>query len=525
MKKSYKFSTYITLWISVIVLVLSGALGLVISHYSSKAIRENVTMVAGDIAQHMANKMDEFMWSHYRKLVMLSSLPSLKTLENPFEIERQLDALKTGFPYFTWIGVTDSKGVVIASADGILRDVDISEKPVFKSGIQGLFFGDVYDDVRLQGLLPNPSGEPMKFVDISIPLTDDTGHTIGIIAAHLNWEWAHDMQSTVLTQRNTSLGIEMFVVSTSDHTVLLGPDNRIGTPFIIDRPEYIEEMAIADGYLDYRGPDWRIYVRQPEDLAYQSVRKLQAIIFIITIVLAAFFILLSRLISNFVSKPIVVLTSVLDQVRTGEAVALPRSQSINEIKILSDTLYELFDKLQLNKKTIGDLELAAHTDSLTGLVNRAGFDGYLSQVSGHNAQFYVFSIDLDGFKHVNDVYGHTAGDFVLREIARRLKFMVRDYEMVARIGGDEFVILLGSRDLNTDAVKHVAERIIERVNRPIIYLDFSLVVGCSLGVSIWREPMSFEEAFALSDQALYESKANGKNRYTLKINPVSKDSS
>ncbi len=525
MKKSYKFSTYLSIWISVTVLVLSSALSLGISHYSTKAIQENVRMIAGDIAQHMAYKMDEFMWSYSRKLALLSAMPSMKTLENSFEIERQLNALKSSFPYFAWIGVTDSNGVVIASTDGVLRNDDISDKPVFKSGIQGLFIGDVHEDVRLLSQLPNPSEAPMKFVDISIPLTDDTGQTLGVLAAQLNWGWAHDMQNTVMTRRNKSSGIEMFVVSTSDQTVLLGPDNRIGTPFILDRPGYIEEMAIADGYLDYRGLDWRIYVRQPEALAYQSVRELQTMILIITLVLAAFFILLSRLISNFVSKPLAALASALDRVRSGEAVGLPRSQSIREVNMLSDTLYELFDKLQLNKKTIGELEIVAHTDSLTGLANRAGFDSYLSQVSGHNAHFYVFSIDLDGFKHINDIYGHAAGDFVLREIAGRLKSMVKDHEMAARIGGDEFMILRFPRDLNIDAVEHFAERIIKRVNRPIGYKDFSLVVGCSVGVSIWRVPMSFDEAFALSDLALYESKANGKNRYTLKLSPIEKDSS
>lgn len=512
-KHSYKLSTHLTFWTTVIVLTLATVLSVGIGIYSTRLIQENVKSELAETALHMADKMDQFMWSRSGELYTIASLPQFKTLDEPLELEALINTLRDNFPSFSWIGVTDSSGIVIASTDGILRSVDISERPVFINGIQGKFIGDVHEAVLLQDFLPNPTGETMKFVDISYPLSDANGNVIGVIAAHLSWEWAHEVQDTILTPLKIQSGTEMYVVSAIDQTILLGPQNRIGTKFVPDKNGYIETSTVADGYLDYRGLDWQIFVRQTERQAFQNIRELQFIIWCLGAAFAVLFIFIGRATSKAVAKPIVELTKTLDQVRFGEAPVFDHSKGIAEIDQLTETIYELFETLNINVQTIGNLEVAVNTDPLTGLANRSGLKDYWDKITRHQKLLTMLALDLDGFKLINDTYGHDAGDFVLKEVATRLKSAVRDRELVARIGGDEFVVVLISNDPGIDAGNLVSKRIIESVNKPIYYHAFTLTVGCSVGGATWQGDQTLAEILSESDSNLYKAKAGGKNKF------------
>lgn len=518
--KTFKYNTLVTLWIAMIILVLTSFLSVIISNYAFKAIREEIHRSMDTTAKHMADKMDEFMWSRTGELTTIASLQAMKSLENPSEIESLLDELKRQFPSFSWIGVLDMDGNVVSATDGILKGENISQRPVYQNGIKGLFIGDVHDAVLLAKLLPNPSGEPMKFVDVSFPLTDRSGETIGVLAAHFSWEWAKEVQKTVLEPLQNAEDIEMFVVSALDQTVLLGPSDRIGTPFVLNRPGYIEASTVADGYMNYPGLNWHIFVRQTEETAYKPIGELQVLIWGFSIGLAALLIFLSLMLSRRISSPLVNLSSAIEKHQDGELITLPKVKGIYEIEHLTHTLYNLFETLHLNNKTIGSLETAASTDSLTTLSNRNGLKIYWQKTTLHHHSLYVLCMDLDGFKEINDTYGHAAGDHVLQIVAARLKAAIREHELVARLGGDEFAIILYANAYQSDALTSmidykVATRIITEVSKPIIYEAFSLHVGCSIGGTLWSHPDSLTDALAVSDEALYQAKANGKNQYVF----------
>ncbi len=176
-------------------------------------------------------------------------------------------------------------------------------------------------------------------------------------------------------------------------------------------------------------------------------------------------------------------------------------------------ILDLQEELLLAREALR--EQATH-DSLTGLLNRACvLDTLNSELAraGREAQpLAALIVDLDRFKHINDTYGHPAGDAVLREAARRMKAAVRRYDAVGRYGGEEFLIVLPGCGLS-DATTQ-AERIREAVcAEPFRSGDTSLPVTCSIGVSARPAPSPSDAGTLIreADSALYRAKNNGRN--------------
>jgi diguanylate cyclase (GGDEF)-like protein len=149
-------------------------------------------------------------------------------------------------------------------------------------------------------------------------------------------------------------------------------------------------------------------------------------------------------------------------------------------------------------------------DSLTGVANRRLFFARLAEATQRRQSVAVLVLDMDGFKSVNDGYGHLAGDAVLRTTAERITSSVRANDVVARYGGDEFAVLLTERPDPVDAIE-VAERIVRSVSRVVPFGQAALPIGASVGiVALTRaEPLSVDEAIHRADQAMFLAKAAG----------------
>lgn len=154
--------------------------------------------------------------------------------------------------------------------------------------------------------------------------------------------------------------------------------------------------------------------------------------------------------------------------------------------------------------------LSALRDSLTGVQNRRGALAAIDrQVAAAPASFGLVFVDLDGFKKINDVYGHATGDAILRTLGARLQSELRANDIVARLGGDEFVTLIAP-PATREEVRAIAERLRKCVCRPYEIDGDSYVVGCSVGVSLYPEHgRTAESLMARADSAMYQAKASG----------------
>jgi len=166
-----------------------------------------------------------------------------------------------------------------------------------------------------------------------------------------------------------------------------------------------------------------------------------------------------------------------------------------------------------------ELVYSAFHDTVTGLPNRALFyrhlEGALMRQASGNADVAVLFVDLDDFKHVNDAQGHHAGDRLLAEIGRRISSCVRSTDVTARIGGDEFTVMLaGAVDRGTATL--IAERIIARVQAPISIGDEMAIVGASVGIALVADaPVEPQQLLRDADRAMYAAKRAGKGRWVI----------
>jgi diguanylate cyclase (GGDEF)-like protein len=161
-------------------------------------------------------------------------------------------------------------------------------------------------------------------------------------------------------------------------------------------------------------------------------------------------------------------------------------------------------------------EEQAFTDALTGLANRRALDGVVAELISSARRFALMRIDLDYFKAVNDRMGHAAGDHVLTVVAGILRDSLREGDTVARVGGDEFVILLRDRT-DPSGIDAISGRIIDRLSQPIGFEGAECRISGSIGTTMSTH-YPFPEAERMlrdADAALYLSKQNGRSRATL----------
>lgn len=181
-------------------------------------------------------------------------------------------------------------------------------------------------------------------------------------------------------------------------------------------------------------------------------------------------------------------------------------------------LKPLIDEIEQSRRSLGRLALQ---DPLTGLANRTLFHDRLefaiSKLARNNKKVGLIYLDVDYFKIINDTYGHVIGDEVLMWFASELKASVRQSDTVARIGGDEFSIIIEDIQEKSDAVR-IATQILERVNRPLGILGNGPVnkVTASLGIAITaNKTIQVDALISFADQALYRAKQEGRNTYAL----------
>ncbi len=180
-------------------------------------------------------------------------------------------------------------------------------------------------------------------------------------------------------------------------------------------------------------------------------------------------------------------------------------------------LYVSWRDITEEKKLKNNLKHLAHHDSLTNLPNRVLFNDRLEQaiIKSNRSQLKlaVFFIDLDKFKPINDSLGHEVGDDVLIKVSRLLRSSLRDEDTLARIGGDEFTIIM-ENIADTKDVTTIADKLIKALHAPVVVGVHSLDLSLSIGISIYpQDADNAKMLLKLADEAMYDAKDSGRDNY------------
>lgn len=218
------------------------------------------------------------------------------------------------------------------------------------------------------------------------------------------------------------------------------------------------------------------------------------------------------------SKPFDITLSQLDSLTEDElkVIIIEMFAEQNDKHIENDLLQDLVRRyVDLNHKlkdTLAEVEKLSNTDQLTGLHNRhyfvKAFDRERRRYERYGDVFTLIMFDMDLFKQVNDKFGHDVGDAVLMKVASLTQIVFRNVDIIARWGGEEFLVLVAGTDLKEGLI--VAERLRETID----ICDFDVVehMSISLGVSAISGRETMEKVIKRADEALYEAKMSGRNK-------------
>lgn len=293
-----------------------------------------------------------------------------------------------------------------------------------------------------------------------------------------------------------------------------------GVRVVVDAHQQEELVSIVD--VPQAG--WFLVARQPSSEAFEPVDNTVRNTLLITLflsipLLGLLLAALSRLLQPF-ARLAVQLHEMAEGTRPMQPV---ETHATDEVADVADSFNRLQSKLLEQEQRLTEM---AHHDNLTGLPNRLTvmdrLENELLRFQRNAQGLALLFLDLDGFKPVNDDYGHQVGDILLRQIAQRFTATVRDIDTVARLGGDEFLILLSATEAPLEAAERVAQECITALQTPIRIGDLFIRVGVSIGIAVTdsrsETVLSAAQLVSHADVAMYQAKSDGRNRYAIYSN-------
>jgi len=520
-----------------------------------------------EVAVQLRDKIELDLHERYRDLKIAAAITrqGLEEQDSP-EIAPLLDALADNFPSYAWIGLVSPEGTVMASTDSLLKGMNVGHRPWFQAARDKPFLGDAHEAALLADKLPNKSGIPLRFVDIAVPLKSDSGELIAVLGAHLYLDWVAGLGQSLLAPLQERLASEL-IVADREGVILIGPDNtvgeKLGDPLIaaarsdqaghlittmdLQSPGESQDYLVGFSRLrdrdEYASFNWLVLVRKPAEQAFLPARDLRNTILAVGILMALLLILLASSTARLATRPLLQMAREANDLDPDNPdTFIKQRDDYEEVKVLSTVLRELIRRLaektrQMNQLNITleervtertreleeanrRLEETVRTDALSGLNNRR----YLFELgktaikkavrAGTPVSAIMF--DADFFKKVNDTYGHAVGDKALIHLSSLASGAVRDVDILARIGGEEFAVLL--ENTSEERAAEVAERLRTAIaDSPLPLERGKLSLSVSVGVASFVPDSSDELDILLvqADKALYAAKTGGRNQVCL----------
>ncbi|MFN3792808.1 diguanylate cyclase domain-containing protein [Massilia sp.] len=528
-----------------------------VNHFAVRQAREEAQLRLQQLSWQMRDSLNRVIEQAVRDTRLLAELPQVRYSSDADATRAVLESLQRSFPDYAWIGIADLDGKVVASTGRMLEGANVSKRPWFTAGLRGVHASDYHPAVLLEEILPRKP-DPWRFVDASGPIVDAGGKPVAVLGLHLSWEWARSHARKLLTPALREYGAEILVIR-DDGTVMLGPrqlvETRVDTTSLrlaqkgqtgSLRETWPDGRAYFTGYsqtgdtLDPASLRWTVLVRQTEERALAGAvdlkRRMLGWSALLALALAGAAVLLARRLV----RPMAALREAIERVtaatRSGrEPPPIPPVDGFLETQVLSSRMRELVQNEVAHRKALlamnerlelavaertAELQALLLRDVLTGLPNRRALLEALPEAMSRARRVgrpcALLFLDLDGFKAVNDNHGHEEGDELLRQFGARLALGVRRTDMVARLAGDEFVVVL---EMLTDALhaEDTARKLLERLKEPYVLRSATVTVGASIGIALHRpqDPVDTDAWLARADHAMYAVKRTGKNGIAL----------
>jgi len=368
---------YLAAAFSALSILLTVILVEVIGLTASTQLKSNIGDSLAELALQTSDKLDRGMYERYREVQLMAQRQDLTSPGTSAEDKRMvLDTRQETYHYYAWIGLVDPDGKVLVATRKMLEGADVSQRPWFRNALNGINVGDVHEAVLLAKLLPSPSNEPKRFVDVAFPYSDKSGKIAGVLGVHLSWQWAREVEQSVMEPIAVRRKVESMIVST-DGTVLLGPPGLQGqkltqqsvtaarngrSGFVVedwaDGRKYLVGYSKGKGYASYPGLGWTVLVRQNVEDAYEPVRRIQRTVLGSGIVLALLFSLLGLIAARRISRPMQELAEAAQRIQRRELTEIPlAAAAYAEVRTLTGSLNALLSNLLQKESDLKELNL------------------------------------------------------------------------------------------------------------------------------------------------------------------------
>jgi len=280
------------------------------------------------------------------------------------------------------------------------------------------------------------------------------------------------------------------------------------------------------------GRHFIVTVSEPLVQVFQDVRMLWENMWQIVLSFSFIAIFLAWMVSQAITRPLARILTSVQRFAAGEKsndILLPVKSRDDEIGQLALGVEKMQNQIRTQLLALEEnhqaMQHMAHHDALTGLANRLTFfrltENAIAQARRQCYKFAVLFVDLDHFKDVNDKYGHYIGDQLLITVARRLQTGVRESDVVARLSGDEFVVMLTPIHNGVEA-ELVGKKLLQRLNSPLTITEegktINISIHASIGISMYPDHGETpQELLDVADEAMYASKSTGRNTCTLAV--------
>ncbi|RNF52884.1 sensor domain-containing diguanylate cyclase [Marinomonas hwangdonensis] len=536
-------------------LLLSLSFVLVTSFYQLTSTR--LSNASGEslvsLSQSISNMLSANLLEREREIRLLSRRTSLYENQDLSALQDAIDEIRNSYKDYAWIGFANASGTVIASGNGILKGVDVSQRPWFIHGRSGPFVGNVHEALLLENLMPKPKdGSPIRFVDFAAPVMGENGDFKGVVATHADWSWVREVLLSSLTEASKRKGIDIFIID-NDKKILY-PDSNLFSNIEVPKPlpkdgqfksliwqdesEYLTSLVSLNSS-ESSNLGWQIVLRQPLSSAMSAVKEVHTLLLFLGVFATLLCMLLAYQFASTLSRPLERLAQTAKSIQQGNRKETFQDGSqLTEIASLSRSLEEMMSSLLVREQSLMQMNLTLETkvqhrtaeleasnrslkeavrlDPLTHSYNRLALDEALLDeyrlAKELKRPFAVIMVDADHFKKVNDTYGHTIGDIVLQKIAKLFAGVVGIKGMVARFGGEEFTVLLP--DTGGPEAKDMAEMLREAIEKE--EMTEGLYITASFGVALYEiDDNHYEQVLNRADSALYKAKETGRNQVVM----------